>query len=181
MERGIVRTVPDAPVVTIVTDGWPSALIAAQALRMHVRAVYFPRRLHAGFDLRNYRVLEWKDPDDFEYRDLHGTTLILSGALSFVRRNCDRLTTVQSLILQVFTPMEGVSAKEAKRSRAAITAFMRSQDLQVGVWADARAGGCTDALYRVGFRSQFELDAVPTPSNAVERSLQPLPISFPGP
>ena len=115
-----------------------------------MRAAYFPHRLHGGFNPRNFRLLEWREPSDFDYRDLHGTTLILSGALPFVGSYCDRLTTVQSVVLQVFTPMEGVSAKAAKRALAAVSFFMRSQDLQVKGWADAQAGGCTDAIYQVG-------------------------------
>ena len=172
MERGIVQTVPNAPAVTIVTDGWPSALIAAQALRLSVRAAYFPHRLHGGFNPSNFRLLEWRKPRDFDYRDLHGTALIISGTLPFVRRYADRLTTVKSTVVHVFTPMEGVSTKAAKRALSQISKFMKEQDLQVESWHDARAGGCTDAFYEVGFRTQFWLEVVPSPNNVVERSLR---------
>ena len=116
-----------------------------------MRAAYFPHRLHGGFNTSNFRPLEWKEPRDFDYRDLHGTALIMSGALSFVERHIDRLTTVQAVVLHVALPMEGVSAKAAKRARSEIASFMNHQGLQMREWHDARAGGCTDACYRVGF------------------------------
>ena len=127
----LCRQCPNAPVVTTVTDGWPSSLIASQALILHVRAAYFPHRLHGGVNPSNFRLLEWKEPSDFDYRGLHETTLIISGALSVVRSYCDRLKTVQSVVLQVFTPMEGVTAKAAKRARSEISTFLKEQDLQV--------------------------------------------------
>ena len=132
MERGIVQAVPNASELTVVTDGWPSALIASRSLRLHVRAAYFPHRLHGGFNPSNCRLLEWKEPSDFDFRDLHGTTLIISGALPFVRRYSDRLTTVQSVVLQVFTHMEGVSAKAAKRALAEISMFMKKTGFASG-------------------------------------------------
>ena len=151
MERGIVQAVPNALAVTTVTDGWTSALIASQALRLHVWAAYFPHRLHGGFNPSNSRLLEWKESSKFGYRDLHGTTLLIPGALSFVRSYGDRLKTVQSVVLQVFTSMEGVSAKAAKRARLQISTCMKEQGLQVEGWVDSRVGGCTDVMYQVIF------------------------------
>ena len=132
---------------------------------------YFPYRIHEAFNPSNFRLLEWKYPSAFDYRDLHGTTLILSGTLSFVKIFSDRLRSVQSVVLQVFTPMEGVSVKTARRTLAAVSKFMKDQGLQEEGWIDARAGGCTDATYQVGFRSQFELNPVPTSNSTIERSL----------
>jgi hypothetical protein len=162
---------PHAPAVTIVTDGWPAALIASRALKLHVRAAYFPGRIHEAFNPSNFRLLEWKYPSAFDYRDLHGTTLVLSGNLSFVKIFSDRLKSVQSVVLQVFTPMEGVSVKAARRTLAEVSEFMKGQGLQEEGWIDARAGGCTDATYQVGFRSQFELNPVPSSNSTIERSL----------
>jgi hypothetical protein len=76
VEKGVVCSMPHAPAVTIVTDGWPAALIASRALKLHVRAAYFPGRIHEAFNPSNFRLLEWKYPSAFDYRDLHGTTPI---------------------------------------------------------------------------------------------------------
>ena len=89
-----------------------------------------------------------------------------------LKRYIDRLKTVQSVVLHVSSRMEGVSAKAAKRARSEVTSFLKLQGLQVQDWHDARAGGCTDACYKVGFRAEFGLDPVPSPDNIVERSLR---------
>ena len=90
--------------VIIVTDGWPSALLAARAVGLHITAGYIPVKLHSVFNPSNYRVTAWHAPSEFTAEGIGSVPLVLSGDTNFIAPLTDRLSGVQYLLLHARVP-----------------------------------------------------------------------------
>ena len=148
--------------VIIVTDGWPSALVATHAVGLHIKVGYIPVKLHSVFKPSNYRVTAWHAPSEFTAEGIGSVPLVLSGDTDFIAPLSDRLAGVQNLLLHA-----RVTAGLGSRMRRHAMREARAQVDRVchchTPWRRAAMGSAADVEYIVGFRPS-EAAWVPTES-----------------
>ena len=137
--------------VIIVTDGWPSALVAAHAVGLDIQAGYIPVKLHSVFKPSNYRVTAWHAPSEFTAEGIGSVPLVLSGDTSFIAPLADRLAGVENLLLHV-----RIRAGLGSRVRRHAAREARAQVDRVchhhAQWRRADLGAAADVEHVVGFR-----------------------------
>lgn len=167
----IASLVFSCPVV-IVSQGWPSSLIAALSLGVPVEGAYFPYHLHKFFKPTKSRHIIWQSTASFNMSRHGDVIFIVSGSVDFLDDLWPKLRGTQSVIAQVITPMRDVSFKRLQYSRRVAHQWLSTRGLKTSTWSDELSGGSTDASFVFGFGDDLGTLRVPTVVPSLARRLE---------
>lgn len=103
----LLRIAPPGPFV-ILSQGWPSMLIAALSLRLPVQGAFFPWKFHSLFKPTKLRLLAWHTFQAFDPSRLGNSILLLSGDISVVLQTLEALESSR-VIMHVDITRRGLS------------------------------------------------------------------------
>ena len=175
VQRGIITTVTPSRPIVLISEFWPSWLVACLAMKLPVVAAYFPLRYHRYFAKHNTDSFHYVDAlfvDKSATWTTSQTTPIylLAGTPQFISRvfgkgKCEPSTTIACLELP-----PRVDENRHRREMYKGKLLLESYGLKGDVFPHARFGGATSARHFVGFGSFYE--PLTLPSSCVFRGLK---------
>ena len=170
---GVLHPVRSPGPLVIISQGWPSALVAAQAQGLGVAGAFFPERYHELFKLNGSQSWHPVTPPR-RILPPDGSIFVLSGDLPFLQWCLEGgLDESVPLIAHVTLPTSvGGQSRRGRAHRRDACTFLRSLCGGECAIRDEDAGGATDARHLFGFRGLAFARLAPTLGNVVGHYLR---------
>ena len=154
----------------MVSQGWPSVLLALNSLSLPLEGAFFPTQFHHLFKHR--QNINWHPPEAFAHAHIQGAVIfLLSGTLDFVSRMWNFLPDPYRVIVNIVFDRRGLGHNAMRKATLAAKSFIHSLGLRLVSWSDEFSGGVTDAVHLFGFGSGLVSSVLPRATPNLSRSL----------
>jgi len=157
VQKGIISKVSPSKPLVIISESWPSWLAAVVAMKLPVRAAYFPPRYHQYFNSNaeicfNTSVFFGAStPEEVESEVIY----ILSGSDKFIKRIFDKHVCYLPSTIVCLEVNFRMNDTKRRRSFNSGTQLLQTWGMTVEIFSHAQYGGATSARHYVGFGADF--------------------------
>lgn len=172
VQKGIISKVSPSKPLVIISESWPSWLAAVVAMKLPVRAAYFPPRYHQYFNSNaeicfNTSVFFGAStPEEVESEVIY----ILSGSDKFIKRIFDKHVCYLPSTIVCLEVDFRMNDTKRRRSFNSGTQLLQTWGMTVEIFSHAQYGGATSARHYVGFGADFP--SIKHPSTCIFRGLK---------
>jgi len=165
---------PIEPVTSfvILSQGWPSAMIALSSLDLPVLGAYFPAHYHRFFNSTNMKMGHGNVPQDFDNAQYADMTYVISGSAFFIDFWLSTHCIGHWSIIHCEMPLQGSSKRMMSHLMHEGRGVLNTHHVGHSVWSNELFGGGTDASFLFGFGSHLSPDILPHVHPSIPRELR---------
>jgi hypothetical protein len=129
----------------VVAQDWPGSLVSILALKLPLRAAYFPLKLHSYFNPPKKGVTQWHSPLDFQAHEQRALSVyLLSGDSAFLWHLLLLVADPQQVIVTLDIPWRGTSRPMFQKAMRSGLQLLEEVKLHPWMITDSAVEGGTD-------------------------------------